>query len=76
MDSGDTQERFDQDFYLEPSWKDLVDGADEMERHDRVQQESIWELISTEKTYIADIRVVTEVLWWCKNSKLSCSFPM
>jgi len=41
-----------------------VDGGDEMERHDKVQQESIWELLTTEKTYIADLRVVTEVLMY------------
>ena len=55
------EEIFNRDFYLESSWKEVVDGSEEMERHDRVQQEAIWELITTEKTYIADLRVVTEV---------------
>ena len=53
---------FNRDFYLESSWKDVVDGSEEMERAARVQQESIWELISTEKTYISDLRTVTQVL--------------
>ena len=53
---------FNRDFYLESSWKDVVDGNEEMERAARVQQESIWELISTEKTYISDLRTVTQVL--------------
>uniref|UniRef100_A0A7M5WUH8 DH domain-containing protein n=1 Tax=Clytia hemisphaerica TaxID=252671 RepID=A0A7M5WUH8_9CNID len=59
------EEIFNRDFYLESSWKDVVDGNEEMERHDRVQQEAIWELITTEKTYIADLRVVTEVFKKC-----------
>ena len=53
---------FNRDFYLESSWKDVVDGSEEMERAARVQQESIWELISTEKTYISDLRTVTQVI--------------
>lgn len=53
---------FNRDFYLESSWKDVVDGSEEMERSARVQQESIWELISTEKTYISDLRTVTQVI--------------
>lgn len=58
---------FNRDFYLESTWKEVVDGSEDMERADRVQQESIWELLNTEKTYISDLRVVTQVFKKCFN---------
>lgn len=36
-------------------------GHEEMESKKRVQQDSIWEILTTEKAYIEDLRIITTV---------------
>lgn len=60
-DATDGEDTFEKDSFLEPSWRDIVSGHEEMESKERVQQDSIWEILTTEKTYIQDLKVVTTV---------------
>eukprot|EP00106_Octopus_bimaculoides_P009484 XP_014776926.1 PREDICTED: uncharacterized protein LOC106873908 [Octopus bimaculoides] len=44
---------------LENSWRDIVRNASELPKEIRSQQEVIWELLSTEITYIESLQVIT-----------------
>lgn len=49
------------EFFLETSWKDVITETENITDRQRVQQEAIWELLSTEITFIKDIKIVIDV---------------
>lgn len=48
-------------FHLEKHWKDIVNGHESLTKHQRDQQEAIWELLTTEVEYIRKLHVVIDV---------------
>uniref|UniRef100_A0A4W3HBU2 Pleckstrin homology and RhoGEF domain containing G5 n=1 Tax=Callorhinchus milii TaxID=7868 RepID=A0A4W3HBU2_CALMI len=51
----------DASLYLEASWQDLIQAPEKLPRKQSHQQEAIWELLTTEATYIRKLRVITDV---------------
>ncbi|XP_037701490.1 pleckstrin homology domain-containing family G member 6 isoform X1 [Choloepus didactylus] len=47
---------------IEKSWRDLVPGHKEMNRESCHQQEALWELLTTELTYVRKLKIVTDLL--------------
>ncbi|XP_077025897.1 pleckstrin homology domain-containing family G member 6 isoform X2 [Tamandua tetradactyla] len=47
---------------IEKSWKDLVPTHKEMSRESCHQQEALWELLTTELTYIRKLKIMTDLL--------------
>ncbi|XP_043935500.1 pleckstrin homology domain-containing family G member 5-like [Protopterus annectens] len=47
--------------YLEPTWKEIVLGHEDMTRKQCHQQEAIWELLHTELTYLKKLKVITDL---------------
>ncbi|XP_051011360.1 pleckstrin homology domain-containing family G member 6 isoform X2 [Acomys russatus] len=47
---------------MEKSWKELVLGHKEMSRELCHQQEALWELLSTELTYLRKLKIMTDLL--------------
>ncbi|XP_006084199.1 pleckstrin homology domain-containing family G member 6 isoform X1 [Myotis lucifugus] len=52
----------DSDLTIEKSWKELVPGHKEMSRELCHQQEALWELLTTELTYIRMLKIMTDLL--------------
>nr|KAF6453465.1 pleckstrin homology and RhoGEF domain containing G6 [Molossus molossus] len=52
----------DSDLTIETSWKELVPGHKEMSRELCHQQEALWELLTTELTYIQKLKIMTDLL--------------
>lgn len=53
------------EFFLETSWKDVITETENITDRQRVQQEAIWELLSTEITFIKDIKIVIDIFQKC-----------
>lgn len=53
------------EYMLENSWKDVIDEELCPTNRQKVQQEAIWELFTTEVRYIKDLEVVIEVFKRC-----------
>lgn len=53
-----------EDSLLEDTWTDVIKERDGMTRQEKIQQEAIWELLSTENNYVGQISVILQV---CKN---------
>ncbi|XP_039619609.1 pleckstrin homology domain-containing family G member 6 isoform X1 [Polypterus senegalus] len=51
----------DSNVKLEPSWKDIVHGHENMSRKQSHLQEAVWELIYTEAAYLKKLRIVTDL---------------
>ena len=49
------------DTYLEESWTDVITVSEGMSSKDKIQQETIWELLITERNYLSKIRVIVVV---------------
>ena len=50
------------DFFLENAWNDIVDISDSEEnKRLRIQQQSIWEIFTTEVSYIKDLEIIIKV---------------
>ncbi|XP_077615108.1 pleckstrin homology domain-containing family G member 6 [Crocuta crocuta] len=47
---------------IEKSWKELVPGHKEMSRELCHQQEALWELLTTELTYVRKLKIMTDLL--------------
>ena len=39
--------------YLEPSWKDVVEETEEMTNRQKLQQEGVWELLTSEVCFVS-----------------------
>lgn len=52
-------------FRLEDNWRSLVDNPDSFPKRVRNQQDAIWELISTEVSYLRTLKVITELFLAC-----------
>uniref|UniRef100_A0A8C0PE05 Pleckstrin homology and RhoGEF domain containing G6 n=2 Tax=Canis lupus TaxID=9612 RepID=A0A8C0PE05_CANLF len=52
----------DNGLVIEKSWKELVPGHKEMSRELCHQQEAIWELLTTELTYVRKLKIMTDLL--------------
>ncbi|CAN7987000.1 unnamed protein product, partial [Ixodes hexagonus] len=52
-------------FRLEDNWRSLVDNPDSYPKRVRNQQDAIWELISTEVSYLRTLKVITELFLAC-----------
>lgn len=46
---------------LEESWTDVITEYEGMSNRDKIQQETIWELLITERNYLRKIRVIIVV---------------
>ncbi|XP_042199715.1 pleckstrin homology domain-containing family G member 5 [Callorhinchus milii] len=55
----------DASLYLEASWQDLIQAPEKLPRKQSHQQEAIWELLTTEATYIRKLRVITDLFLSC-----------
>ena len=68
MDGGGCDEEED-DHYLEESWTEVITVHEGMTNREKIQQETIWELLITERNYLRKIRViiVVSVLFWSVN---------
>ena len=51
----------DEEDDLEKRWTDVIEEKENMTRQQRIQQEAVWELLSTEHNYVRKIRVILEV---------------
>ncbi|KAL3257131.1 hypothetical protein MRX96_046525 [Rhipicephalus microplus] len=52
-------------FRLEDNWTCIVDNPESLPKRVRNQQDAIWELISTEVSYIRTLKVITELFLAC-----------
>ncbi|XP_026358407.2 pleckstrin homology domain-containing family G member 6 [Ursus arctos] len=52
----------DSGLVIEKSWKELVPGHKEMSRELCHQQEALWELLTTELTYVRKLKIMTNLL--------------
>lgn len=52
----------DNGMIIEKSWKELVPGHKEMSPNLCHQQEALWELLTTEVTYVRKLKIVTDLL--------------
>lgn len=52
-------------FRLEDNWRSIVDDPDSFPKRVRNQQDAIWELISTEVSYLRTLKVITELFLAC-----------
>ncbi|XP_064461240.1 pleckstrin homology domain-containing family G member 5-like isoform X2 [Ornithodoros turicata] len=52
-------------FKLEDNWRVIAENADSYPKRVRNQQDAIWELISTEVSYIRTLKVITELFLSC-----------
>ncbi|GAB1606572.1 pleckstrin homology domain-containing family G member 5-like [Argonauta hians] len=50
---------------IENSWRDIVRNASDLPKQIQSQQEVIWELLSTEITYIESLQVITNLFMSC-----------
>ena len=68
MDGGGEEEEED-DHYLEESWTEVITVHEGMTNREKIQQETIWELLITERNYLRKIRVIIVVsaLFWSVN---------
>ncbi|XP_077531907.1 uncharacterized protein LOC144144358 isoform X10 [Haemaphysalis longicornis] len=55
----------DEKFRLEDNWTCIVDNPESLPKRVRNQQDAIWELISTEVSYIRTLKVITELFLAC-----------
>lgn len=53
---------FLEDSLLEETWTDVITEKEGMKRQEKIQQEAIWELLSTESNYVGQISVILQVL--------------
>ena len=58
------------DHYLEESWTEVITAHEGMTSKEKIQQETIWELLITERNYMRKIRVIIVV---CVNV-LGCHY--
>ena len=49
------------DSFLEETWTDVIIESESMTRQQKIQQEAIWELLSTEINYVGKIGVIMQV---------------
>ncbi|XP_078696724.1 pleckstrin homology domain-containing family G member 5-like isoform X12 [Branchiostoma floridae x Branchiostoma belcheri] len=63
-------------YELESSWTEIVEDKSTMTKKQMGQQEALWELVSTEVSYIKGIRVVVDLFMCClinlQNEALLC----
>ncbi|XP_035698185.1 pleckstrin homology domain-containing family G member 5-like [Branchiostoma floridae] len=63
-------------YELEASWTEIVEDKSNMTKKQMAQQEALWELVSTEVSYIKGIRVVVDLFMCClinlQNEALLC----
>ena len=53
-------------YYLEESWNQAITEHAYMTRKTKMQQQAIWEFLTTERNYIRKLRIIVEV----RNSEL------
>jgi len=64
-DSATPQLETEDEFYLESSWKDIITETEDIVDKQRVQQEAIWELFSSEINYLRDLKIIIQVFRKC-----------
>lgn len=50
-----------QDYFLEESWEDVMSNNKSMTQNMRLQQQALWEFLTTERNYIKKLRIVVQV---------------
>uniref|UniRef100_UPI00358FC519 pleckstrin homology domain-containing family G member 5-like isoform X2 n=2 Tax=Myxine glutinosa TaxID=7769 RepID=UPI00358FC519 len=59
---------------LPTSWTDICDGHQNFRQREMQQQEALWELLSTEVSYIKTLQVVTDIFILCLLDLQKCGF--
>ncbi|CAL4064112.1 unnamed protein product [Meganyctiphanes norvegica] len=57
-----------QEPHLESSWQELVESPDQLDDRQQQQQLAIWELVTTEATYLHMLKVITDLFLNCLRS--------
>lgn len=59
------QSVYDEEMYLENDWSSIVKNQNELSKKLHNQQDAIWELVTTEVSYISKLRVITNLFRDC-----------
>ena len=64
------------EFELEDDWRKIVDNWSSLTERLQQQQNAVWELVTTEATYIKTLRVISDVSYTICISVSNFSFKM